>query len=57
MSYPVEVLKLMPDLREMLEIPENHYFGMMAGFGFPEISYARGVQKEDELKVHRLCFT
>ena len=36
---------------------ENHYFGMMVGFGFPEISYTRGVQKKDELKVHRLRFT
>ena len=57
MSYLVDVLKLMPDLRNMLEIPENHYFGVMVGFGFPEISYTRGVQKKDELKVHRLRFT
>ena len=56
-GYLVDVLKLMPDLRNMLEIPENHYFGMMVGFGFPEISYMRGVQKKDELKVHRLRFT
>lgn len=39
------------------EIPGNHYFAMMVGFGFPEISYARGVQKEDELRVDRLRFT
>lgn len=54
MSYPAEVLnELAPEARKMLHIPENHYTGLVVGFGYPETPYARGVQKERERKIHR----
>lgn len=54
MSYSSEVLnELASKAREMLGIPRDHYTGLMVGFGFPEIPYARGVQKERKGKIHR----
>ena len=54
MSYPAEVLnELAPAARAMLNIPKDHYTGLIVGFGYPEIEYARGVQKDRGLKVHR----
>lgn len=34
-----------PEAREMPGIPESHYMKLIVGFGYPEIPYARGVQK------------
>ena len=57
MTYPLGVLDLMPAIKALLEIPEDHYIGMLIGFGYPEIRYARGVQKTiDAHRVHRLRF-
>lgn len=54
MSYPAEVLnELAKEAREMLDIPKDHYTKLMVGFGYPEISYARGVQKDRSEKIHR----
>ncbi len=54
MSYPAEVLnELAPEARKMLGIPDNHYTKLIVGFGYPEITYARGVQKERKNKIHR----
>ena len=54
MSYPAEVLnELAPKAREMLNIPKDHYTGLIVGFGYPEIRYARGVQKDRKRKIHR----
>jgi ferredoxin len=54
MSYPSEVLEeLVPQAREMLGIPLDHYIKLIVGFGYPEIKYARGVQKERKGKIHR----
>lgn len=54
MSYSAEVLnELAPAARKMLGIPEDHYTGLIVGFGYPEIQYARGVQKERKGKIHR----
>lgn len=54
MSYPAEVLnELAEEAREMLDIPRDHYTKLMVGFGYPEISYARGVQKDRSEKIHR----
>jgi nitroreductase/NAD-dependent dihydropyrimidine dehydrogenase PreA subunit len=53
MSYPAEVLnELVPEAREMLDIPNDHYTKLMVGFGYPEIPYARGVQKDRKSKIH-----
>ena len=41
----------------MLEIPEDHYIGMIIGFGYPEIEYARGTQRQiPPERIHRLTF-
>ena len=54
MSYSAEVLnELAPMARDMLNIPRDHYMGLIVGFGYPEIIYARGVQKERKHKIHR----
>jgi hypothetical protein len=54
MSYPAEVLnELAPEARAMLNIPSDHYTKLIVGFGYPEIPYARGVQKERAAKIHR----
>ncbi len=54
MSYAADVLKeLAPEAKDMLNIPSDHYMGLIVGFGYPEITYARGVQKERRGKIHR----
>lgn len=54
MSYSAEVLnELAPEARAMLNIPKDHYTGLIVGFGYPEIVYARGVQKDRSRKLHR----
>ena len=54
LSYPAEVLnELSPKARELLNIPRDHYTGLIVGFGYPEIEYARGVQKDRGRKIHR----
>ena len=57
MTFPLSVLKLMPEVKAMLQIPEEHYIGMIIGFGYPQIPYARGTQRILEQKrLHRLTF-
>ena len=57
MTFPLSVLKLMPEINNMLRIPENHYIGMIIGFGYPQIPYARGTQRTvEQSRIHRLCF-
>jgi nitroreductase len=54
MSYSAEVLnQLAPEARKMLNIPSDHYTGLIVGFGYPEIEYARGTQKDRKRKIHR----
>lgn len=58
LTFPLGALEQMPDIKAMLSIPDNHYIGMIIGFGYPEIKYARGVQKElEKSRIHRLHFT
>lgn len=57
LTFPLGALKRMPRIRAMLEIPKDHYTGMFMGFGYPEISYKRGVQKTvDPGRIHRPAF-
>ena len=57
MTFPKDALKNMPTIRAMLQIPEDHYVGVMLGFGWPEIRYARGTQRGvEEARIHRLRF-
>ena len=53
MSYSSDVIQDNPKAREMLGIPKDHYMKLIIGFGYPEIEYARGVQKERKAKIHR----
>lgn len=53
MSYPSDVITDNPQARQMLGIPENHYMKLIVGFGYPEIRYHRGAQKEGYRRVHR----
>ena len=57
MTFPKDALKNMPQIRALLRIPEDHYIGVMIGFGWPEIRYARGSQRGvEEARIHRLRF-
>lgn len=56
MIYPLSVLENMPELKAMLRIPEDHYVGMMVGFGYPELTFSRGVQKAESGRITRLRF-
>jgi nitroreductase len=57
LTFPLGVLERMPEVKAMLRIPAGHYIGMMIGFGYPQIRYTRGVQRETPPeRVHRLTF-
>ena len=48
---------VMPEVKALLEIPESHYAGVIIGFGYPEIAYARGTQRElSPARIHRISF-
>jgi ferredoxin/nitroreductase len=53
MSYSASVISDVAGARRMLGIPDDHYMGLIIGFGYPEIVYARGVQKDRASKIHR----
>ncbi len=43
MSYLTKVLnELASEARAMLNIPKDHYTGLIVGFGYQEIEYERG---------------
>lgn len=56
MTFPLAALSKMPEIRALLQIPEDHYLACVMGFGYPEIEYHRGVQREGIAKIHRLTF-
>ena len=54
MTFPLDVLNLMPDVKALLEIPESRFIGMIIGFGYPQIRYARGTQRTlSPERIHR----
>lgn len=54
MTFPLDMLRLMPDIAALLKIPKEHYIPMIIGFGYPQISYRRGVQKTiEQSRIHR----
>ena len=58
MTFPRDALANMPEIKALLQIPEEHYIGVTLGFGWPEIRYARGSQRGVEPpRIHRLTFT
>ncbi len=49
------VLELMPDLKQLIELPQGHpYYAML--FGYPAISYARTVQRDNAAVMKTLRF-
>ena len=57
MTFPKDALYNMPRVKALLQIPEDHYVGVLLGFGWPEVRYARGTQREvAPERVHRLHF-
>ena len=57
MTFPKDALENMPKIKALLKIPHNHYIGVMLGFGWPEIRYARGGQRGvGKDRIHRLKF-
>ncbi len=54
MSTPIGVLNMVPEAKEMLGIPEDHCIAGIVGFGYPEIRYPRGVQREGGTAVYRV---
>jgi len=56
MSYPVGALSKMPEIEKMLKVPEDRYYCLIMGFGYPEIPYARGVQREGIAETTELKF-
>lgn len=57
MTFPLDVFELMPEIKALLKIPQDHYIGMIIGFGYAQIKYTRGVQKQiDKDRIHILRF-
>ena len=57
LTFPLGALEQMPEIKAMLRIPDHHYVGMLIGFGYPEIRYARGVQRKiEQSRIHRPNF-
>ena len=56
MSLPVGALSHMPEVEKLLQIPEDSWYSLIIGFGYPEIAYARGVQREGIAEVKELTF-
>ena len=56
LGFPVNYLKMLPEVYQLLNIPEDHYMGSVIGFGYPAFRYARGVQRDGNIKIHRLSF-
>ena len=54
MTYPVGALSKMPEIEQLLGIEKDRYYGMIIGFGYPAIKYARGVQREGVIKTREV---
>lgn len=55
-SFAGAALKRLPDLRAQLGIPEDHFLQCPLVFGIPAITFPRGVQRFDHLKIHTADF-
>lgn len=57
MTFPLDAMENMPEVKAMLKLPKNHYMDMIIGFGYPEITYMRGTQRiTDRNRIHILDF-
>lgn len=55
-SFAGAALKTLPEVRVQLGIPEDHFLQCPLLFGVPSITFSRGVQRFDHLKVHLVDF-
>lgn len=56
MTYPVGTLSKMPEIQQLLGISDDRHFACVVGFGYPDVEYARGVQRENNIPIHELKF-
>lgn len=57
MTFPLDTMENMPEIKAMLNIPKNHYMDMIIGFGYPEITYMRGTQRTvEKSRIHTINF-
>lgn len=56
LAYPMNWMREMPEVWELLGIPDDHYVNAALGFGVPAFRYQRGVQKPGSIPVHRPVF-
>lgn len=55
-SFAWAALKTLPDVRERLGIPADHFLQCPLIFGVPAITFPRGVQRFDHLNIKNLSF-
>lgn len=56
MTFPLDAMANMPEVWALLQIPEDHCVGAVIGFGYHEIRYARGTQRDlSPTRIHRPC--
>ena len=53
-TYAAELLSKSKDARRLLNIPDDHELMVVVGFGYPKITYARGVKKDRSRKMYRI---
>ncbi len=53
-TYAAELLAKSKEARRLLNIPDSHELMVVVGFGYPKITYARGIKKDRSRKIHRL---
>lgn len=56
MTLPVGALSKMPEVEKLLQIPEGRFYNIIMGFGYPDVKFARGVQREGIASVKELTF-
>jgi hypothetical protein len=52
-AYGGLAIEMKNTLSGELDTPKDHCMKLIVGFGYPEIKYARGVQKDRRKKVHK----
>ena len=53
-TMPVGALSKMPEVRSLLGVPEERYFGAILAFGYPAEGFVRGVQREGIMTTHEI---
>jgi ferredoxin len=52
LGFAMAAFEVMPEIKAKLNIPENHFFSSMLGFGFPNYKFKRGVQRDGVNKIN-----